>query len=303
MTDCPALRRSATSLDRDQAVPVGVKLAESRLRPPEYSSGTAAVLDVTRGNRSTTRTLPGWRVATEVSFRHGAQLHVDHSERHGSSVIRAVFFDLDGTLVDSDTARDTAVSAMFPDADADVTGLWRDLEDRHFNAYLAGEISHSEQRRRRVADLHAALDRPAPSDWFTTYLLEYQRAWIPFPDALPTLAGLDLTVGVLTNGRMDQQHAKLKATGLRDHIKALLTSHELGVAKPAPAAFHAACQAFRARPDEVMYVGDRIDVDARPAIVAGLHGVWLNRRTAERPAGIATITSLLQLPHLIDVAN
>lgn len=133
---------------------------------------------------------------------------VDHSERHGSSLIRAICFDLDGTLVDSDTARDTAVSAMFPAAD--VTVLWRNLEDRHFNAYLAGEISHSEQRRRRVADLHAALGRPAPSDWFTTYLLEYERAWIPFPDALPALAGLDLRVGVLTNGRMDQQHAKLR---------------------------------------------------------------------------------------------
>ena len=258
------------------------------------------MLDVTRGNRSTTRTLRGWRVATAVSFRHGAQLHVDHNGRHESSVIRAVFFDLDGTLVDSDTARDTAVSAMFPGAH--VTGLWRDLEDRHFNAYLAGEISHSEQRRRRVADLHAALDRPPPPDWFTTYLLEYERAWIPFPDALPTLAGLDLNVGVLTNGRMDQQHAKLKATGLRDHVKALLTSHELGVAKPAPEAFHAACQTFCVRPDEVMYVGDRLDVDARPAIAAGLRGVWLNRRTADQPGGVATITSLLQLPHLIDIA-
>jgi hypothetical protein len=35
MTDCPALRRSATRLDRNQAVAFGVKLAESRLRPPE----------------------------------------------------------------------------------------------------------------------------------------------------------------------------------------------------------------------------------------------------------------------------
>jgi putative hydrolase of the HAD superfamily len=229
-----------------------------------------------------------------------AQLHVDHGEREERSVIRAVFFDLDGTLVDSDAARDAAVSAMFPDRD--VTGLWRDLEDRHFNAYLAGEISHADQRRRRVADLHAALDRPAPSDWFATYLREYERAWIPFPDALPTLAGLDLNVGVLTNGRMDQQHAKLKATGLRDHVKALLTSHELGVAKPAPEAFHAACQTFCVRPDEVMYVGDRLDVDARPAIAAGLRGVWLNRHTADQPGGVATITSLLQLPHLIDIA-
>ena len=51
-----------------------------------------------------------------------------------------------------------------------------------------------------------------------------------------------------------------------------------------------------------MYVGDRLDVDARPAIAAGLRGVWLNRHTADQPGGVATITSLLQLPHLIDIA-
>jgi hypothetical protein len=72
---------------------------------------------------------------------HGAQLHVDHCEPPESNLIRAVFFDLDGTLVDSDAARDAAVSAMFPDVD--VRDLWRELEDRHFNAYLGGEISGS----------------------------------------------------------------------------------------------------------------------------------------------------------------
>lgn len=146
-------------------------------------------------------------------------------------MIAAVFFDLDGTLVDSDAARDAAVTAMMPGAD--VIDCWRDLENRHFDAYLAGEISHAEQRRRRVTDLHLELQRPVPPDWFADYLREYERAWTAFPDAVSTLAGLDRRIGVLTNGRSDQQHAKLQATGLRDYVERLLTSSEIGVAKPA----------------------------------------------------------------------
>lgn len=208
-----------------------------------------------------------------------------------------MFFDLDGTLVDSDAARDAAITAMMPGAD--VIDLWRDLENRHFDAYLAGEISHAEQRRRRVADLHAELQRPVPPDWFADYLREYERAWTAFPDAVSTLAGLDRRIGVLTNGRSDQQRAKLQATGLRDYVERLLTSSEIGVAKPAAEAFEAACRAFALDSHEVMHVGDRLDVDARAATAAGLHGVWLNRRTPERPTGIETITSLHQLFELI----
>jgi putative hydrolase of the HAD superfamily len=83
---------------------------------------------------------------------------------------------------------------------ADVKELWRDLEDRHFDAYLAGEISHSEQRRRRVADLHTALDRPTPPGWFAAYLAEYERAWTAFSGARPTLERLDLKVNVCVRG-------------------------------------------------------------------------------------------------------
>jgi len=209
----------------------------------------------------------------------------------------AVFFDLDGTLVDSDSARDAAVRAMV-DGD-DVVDLWRNLEDKYFDAYLAGEISHAEQRRRRVADLHAALKRPVREDWFDDYLTAYEDAWSAFSDAAPTLAVLKTRVGVLTNGRHDQQHAKLLASGLRSAVEALITSHELGVAKPAAAAFAAACDAFGLAPSEVVYVGDRLDVDAQAACDAGLRGIWLNRTDAVAAAAVETICSLHELPALI----
>ena len=209
----------------------------------------------------------------------------------------AVFFDLDGTLVDSDSARDAAVRAMV-DWD-DVVDLWRDLEEKYFDAYLAGEISHAEQRRRRVADLHAALKRPVRENWFGDYLKAYEDAWRAFPDAAPTLAALKTRVGVLTNGRHDQQQAKLVASGLRSAVEALVTSDELGVAKPSGAAFAAACDAFGLPPKEVVYVGDRLDVDAHAACAAGLRGIWLNRAGAEAATTVETIRSLHELPALI----
>jgi putative hydrolase of the HAD superfamily len=103
----------------------------------------------------------------------------------------------------------------------------------------------------------------------------------------------------LTNGRLDQQHAKLVASGLRSAVEVLLTSDELGVAKPAAAAFAAACDAFGLPRSEVAYVGDRLDVDAEAACDAGLRGIWLNRRDVVATTAVETICSLHELPALI----
>ncbi len=76
----------------------------------------------------------------------------------------------------------------------------------------------------------------------------------------------------------------------------LITSQELGVAKPAAAALAAACEAFGLPPSEVVYVGDRLDVDAQAACDAGLRGIWLNRRGAVAATAVETVCSLHELP-------
>ncbi|HEX4804597.1 MAG TPA: HAD family hydrolase [Conexibacter sp.] len=228
--------------------------------------------------------------------------------------MRAVLFDLDGTLMDHDAARVAGlashVSERLPGLAADelarADAEWRRLEQLHYDEYAAGRCSYAEQRRRRVRGLHAALGLDAPADdeadaWFADYLRRYRARWRAFDDVLPALGALaaalpDAALGVITNGEGEPQRAKLAAIGLADRFPVVVASGEVGVAKPDAAIFALACERLGVEPHEAAHVGDRLDLDARGAAAAGLRGVWLDRTgTGGAGDGVVRIGGLHEL--------
>jgi putative hydrolase of the HAD superfamily len=227
-----------------------------------------------------------------------------------------VMFDIDGTLVDHDQAlRIGAVGwlteqrLVSPGQDLDaLIGLWDEVAEHHFPAYHAREITFQEQRRRRLREylpqVGVAADGLTDEQLdaiFEQYLRHYEAAWSAYDDVLPCLLALpNIRVVVLSNGDQSQQEDKLRRTGLATHFEAVLTSGALGAAKPQPEAYLLACERLGVDPDTVAYVGDRLDIDAQAATAAGLHGVWLDRDASPGAAYDPTITSLRQLPAVLD---
>lgn len=218
---------------------------------------------------------------------------------------RAVLFDLDGTLMDHDAARDAAIAVQLA-GDAALADEWRRLEAHHYDEYAAGRCSFREQRRRRVRGIHAAMGRDEPADaacdaWFDAYLERYRAGWTAFDDVLPALAALaaahpGLRLGIVTNGEGEPQRAKLAAIGLADRFPVVVCSAEEGIAKPDPAIFARACERLGVEPGAAAFVGDRLDLDAQGAAAAGLRGVWLDRACSGlAPDGVVTIGALHEL--------
>jgi FMN hydrolase / 5-amino-6-(5-phospho-D-ribitylamino)uracil phosphatase len=85
-------------------------------------------------------------------------------------------------------------------------------------------------------------------------------------------------VASLSNG-----NACLVTIGLGHLFHATIAAHSHGASKPDPAFFHLACRELGCAPDEVVHVGDDIELDVRGARGAGLHAVWLNRASNSWP--------------------
>ncbi|WP_055478409.1 HAD family hydrolase [Sphaerimonospora mesophila] len=232
-------------------------------------------------------------------------------------MIRSILFDLDETLFDHRGAVAHGVTrwtesvapghALLPETPS----LWRELEDKHLPAWHSGECSFEEQRRRRLREFCVRLGLPVPPDLdeaFARFLAHYETAWAAFPDAVPVLDALDdsgrgLTLGVLTNGVPLQQEAKLRRLGLLDRLDPVLTPDALGGRfKPDPECYLRAAAKLGLCPDEVLLVGDNLELDAVGPTHVGMHGVWLDRHATGRPvpAPVVTVTSLSELPGVID---
>jgi HAD superfamily hydrolase (TIGR01509 family) len=98
-----------------------------------------------------------------------------------------------------------------------------------------------------------------------------------YPDAVPTLARLraaGLLIGLAGNQPADAE-AEIRALGLE--VDFVASSARWGVQKPDPAFFRRIVVESGVAPDQIAYVGDRLDNDVLPAIAMGMIGVFVRR--------------------------
>ncbi|GAA2459223.1 HAD family hydrolase [Streptomyces glaucus] len=223
-------------------------------------------------------------------------------------------WDVDDTLFDHTTAdREGMRAHLAAEGLLDAHGgaeralaHWKEVTQRHWARFSAGETTFEGQRRDRVrAFLGAQLSDDEADAWFRRHVAHYEAAWSLFPDVLPVLDALAAghRHAVLSNSSLAVQDHKLRVLGVHDRFEAILCAAELGVSKPAAAAFLAACEALSLPPHEVAYVGDHPEIDGRGAAEAGLLSVWIDRldghATVDPPAGPHRIVTLAELPAVL----
>ena len=209
-------------------------------------------------------------------------------------MIKAVLFDLDETLCDSDTAWNIAVKETFqrlcarkPNvSEAVITEAWTGVHQKLFQQLNAGKCSMAEVRDRRFGCLFKELSLPIDSameelsDFFCTRYLTGLRLY----EDVTVLEELDAYhVGIITNGahddHTDSQLSKVRHLGLSERIQSLTISGEIGVRKPNLEIFKVACERADVLPEEAIFVGDSVQNDIVGANRAGMTSVRINRKS------------------------
>ena len=207
-------------------------------------------------------------------------------------MIKAIFFDLDGTLCDSDTAWSIAQREMFqllreqyPDVSQEVlTETWKTVHQRLFQQLDAGKCSMANVRDARFQCLFQELGLPIDkvmeglSGFFCSRYLTSLRLY----DDVTVLEELRAYhVGIITNGAHDEhtdsQLSKVRHLGLSERIQSLTISGEIGVRKPKIEIFQVACERAGISPKKALFVGDTVENDIVGANRAGMTSVFINR--------------------------
>ncbi len=190
----------------------------------------------------------------------------------------AILFDLDGTLDD----RPLSIARYAVPFRSSFAERLAELELAELAAALQRADGDGYRLRETVcAELLQALPWRSLPD--LPRLVEHWYEWFPLSTApreglievLQMLASRGIKLGVVTNGGVRIQQAKLTALGVEPYLSAVVISEAAGIAKPDAAIFRLALAQLGCEPGEAWFVGDHPVNDVLGASAAGLRGIWL----------------------------
>jgi putative hydrolase of the HAD superfamily len=191
-------------------------------------------------------------------------------------VIKGVLFDLDETLI----LRSGAIRAFISDqyrkfaarlgglSEADYTSRFLDVEK---NGVIGKEVVYPELVKQ------LGITGVSSAELLADYRAHYPEFASPSPGAVEAVRALHekgVKTGIVSNGNVQVQDAKIDVIGLRDALDTVVISEAVGLRKPDPAIFALAVGNLGLKPHEVLFVGDNPEVDIVGAAAAGLQTAW-----------------------------
>jgi putative hydrolase of the HAD superfamily len=191
-------------------------------------------------------------------------------------VIKAVLFDLDGTLYD----RDRLAAELFEQQYALFAAELHDVPHERFMRDVLTMDDHghgSKQSGYAALGKSWGLDATVAERLLAHFSESYDGFCHLTDDVRRTLDELRrrrFKLGVVTNGGSAMQRRKLAALGIDRAFDAILVSEEEGLRKPDAAIFRRALARLEVAAEEAMFVGDHPVADVEGAHRAGLRAVW-----------------------------
>lgn len=189
--------------------------------------------------------------------------------------VKAVVFDLDGTLLDRRQSFERFVRDQWVRFEA-----LRTTDQEHYVRVLIELDCDGYAQRTSLFTAvteHFSLPASVAETLLTDYRDGFPSACVLFPDAVQTLSRLresGFKLGLITNGSLRMQRRKLECLALATFFDTVLISDAEGVSKPDPQIFLRALERLNTNAADAVYVGDHPEVDIAGAHAAGLHAIW-----------------------------
>jgi putative hydrolase of the HAD superfamily len=235
----------------------------------------------------------------------------------GPVTYRAVFFDAGETLLSAHPSFPELLSQVLRQEGhdvhpEDVRGIVKPVTERFLRAAREREMwsLSSERSRRFWKDIYAillgALAIPLTEELFDRLYSTFTTVenYKLFPDVEPALEELHragLKLGVISNFE-EWLERLLGALNVTRFFDVRVISGAVGFEKPDPQIFRIALEQAGVQAAESVYIGDNPYFDVEPAASLGMHAVLLDRRDRYPNHAGPRISSLAELPAMVQVA-
>ncbi len=202
------------------------------------------------------------------------------------SSIKAVIFDLDGTLYDNSGVGKGIVMSWLPDA------LLAYAERTIRKSFKGRDFGNREGLLEAFGRACSLKSRKKPDDflkWYNNVYIErmirvLEKKYI-FYDKVPEVLEKLRAKGIKTAVYSDYPKVaeRMKAIGISPALVDIaISAEEFGVFKPAKAPMDELLRIFGVKSEEALVVGDRIDTDGQSAFVSGCNFVQIYGKKSKK---------------------
>jgi putative hydrolase of the HAD superfamily len=218
------------------------------------------------------------------------------------TMIKAIIFDLDGTLLNRDASIEMFVDCQYDRLNIELGHIPKDTYIKRFiELDQRGYVWKDKVYQQLAAEFE--VKEITWEELLQDYLSQFKNHCMPFPNLKKMLEGLksqNLLLGMITNGFGQFQMDNLKSLQIEKYFDVILVSEWEGIKKPDPRIFNKALNILNVQANEAIFVGDHPENDVLAAKKVGMKGIWkkdLHWRNAEADL---IVDDLGELPFIIE---
>jgi putative hydrolase of the HAD superfamily len=228
---------------------------------------------------------------------------------------RAIFFDMDGTILDWQTGMEEswlAACEAHCDGTFDPAAMHEAIRKRRTWFWddaaraMAGRMDLDAASREIVR--HAFADSGLASVELAyvianDYRARRHEAIAPYSGAIETLKAFRARghrMALITNGNAVAQRLNVERFGLPAYFDCVIIEGEFGAGKPDERVFRHALSACSADARETWMIGDSLEADIATPVRMGMHAIWVNDGTSEARGGITPHRTVASIRELLD---
>ncbi|MBY0145160.1 HAD family hydrolase [Neobacillus niacini] len=191
-------------------------------------------------------------------------------------MIKAVLFDLDGTLLNRDESVKRFIHTQYERLNRVVGHIPRETYIKRFiELDQRGYVWKDKVYQQLVGEFQITV--MTWEELLQDYIAGFKHHCVPFPNLITTLEKLknyNIRLGIITNGRGQFQLDNINALGIEKYFDTILISEWEGMKKPNPEIFKRALKQLNVSPHQSVFVGDHPENDVKAAQNIGMIGIW-----------------------------
>lgn len=217
-------------------------------------------------------------------------------------MIKAIIFDLDGTLLNRDASIEMFVDCQYDRLNIELSHIPKDTYIKRFiELDQRGYVWKDKVYQQLAAEFE--VKEITWEELLQDYLSQFKNHCMPFPNLKKMLEGLksqNLLLGMITNGFGQFQMDNLKSLQIEKYFDVILVSEWEGIKKPDPRIFNKALNILNVQPNEAIFVGDHPENDVLAAKKVGMKGIWKKDLLWRNAEADFIVDDLGELPFIIE---